>query len=143
MRTTTKTIVAFDEGQLEDIKEIRKALSEDSLGQISNEEVFLIALGLGFASRLPVEVFKRSNTGVRFDYIKRSPEVLMLLTSIHLEITGDLDSIVELDEILNTAERFAATGFKFLKEALSTEPDLRMWLHLQVQKAYEDAVKSD
>ncbi len=137
MKETSKTIVAFDERQIESIRDLRKALSENSSGSLGNEEIFLIAVGLGFESGLPVTDFKRSNTGVRVDYIRKSPEVLMLLAAIQLKHSGNLDSITDFDEILNTAERFAASGFKFLIEAYANSPDIRMWLQVEVKQAYE------
>jgi hypothetical protein len=70
------------------------------------------------------------------DYIKSDPDTMMLLASVHLKTTGNPESVVDLDGILNTAEKYAATGVRLLREAQKNSPDLRLWLQTQVHAAY-------
>lgn len=136
MLKTTKTIVAFDERQSSDIDEIKKGLSQDSQGLIVNKELFLIALGIGFEAGIQESDFRRSNNGVRLDYIRKDPESMMLILAVHLKTSGNVDSIADFDGALSTAERFAATGIKILREAQKNSPDLRLWLQAQVNNSY-------
>jgi hypothetical protein len=91
---------------------------------------------LGFAAGIPVDDFKRSNNGVRIDYIRKDQEFLMLLTAVQLHASGKSADIVSFDLVLNTAERFASAGVKILSQAVKTAPDLRLWLQAQVNEAY-------
>jgi hypothetical protein len=136
MHETARTILAYDDRQQDEINAIKRALAQDSSTGMGNGEFFLLALGLGFSAGMSVEDFKRSNNGVRIDYVRKDQDFLMLLTAIHLHSSGTTDNIVNFDSILNTAERFAAAGVKILSQAMTTAPDLRLWLQAQVNEAY-------
>lgn len=136
MHETARTILAYDERQQVEINEIKRALAQDSSTGMGNGEFFLLAFSLGFAAGIPVDDFKRSNNGVRIDYIRKDQEFLMLLTAVQLHASGKSADIVSFDLVLNTAERFAAAGVKILSQAVKTAPDLRLWLQAQVNEAY-------
>jgi hypothetical protein len=135
MQKSTRTLLAFDETQEEVIKQIKRLLSEDGGSEMSNREFFLLALGLGYQSDVKVLPIKRSNNGVRLEYLKE--EDIMMMAAIRLAETGSSDSLLQIEEILDSAEQYAAGGVKLFAEAVNINQDLRIWLQARVKTIYE------
>lgn len=127
MKKTTRTVAAFDESQLAVILELRKAFAGDDKKEISNKELFMIALGVGFNSRNRLTNFKRSNTGVRIEYFERDSDALTMLAGLQVAITNDANSLLQIEELYDLAEQYAGGGIAILANALETERDFNEW----------------
>ena len=125
MLKTTRTILAFDEKQLDQINSLKSAFSGSDKKEISNKEMFLIAMAVGYWSRNLAEDFKRSNTGVRLQYF--GPEDNVLFASLQVAETGRTESLLEIEELYNLAERYAAGGIIILSQAYLKESDFPVW----------------
>ncbi len=127
MKKTTRTWAAFDENQLAVIAELRKAFAGDDKKEISNKELFMIGLGVGFNSRNKLTNFKRSNTGVRIEYFERDSDALTMLASLQVAVTNDANSLLQIEELYDLAEQYAGGGIAILANALETERDFNEW----------------
>ena len=125
MFKTTRTILAFDDRQLEYWNQIKDSIAKSSGSTILNKEIFLIAMGVGFHSKNRIEDFKRSNTGVRMEYIKDEDE--LLFAALQIAETDDEKSLLDSEELLNLAESYAAGGIAILWKHFQQERDFAEW----------------
>lgn len=137
MKKSTRTLLAFDETQQKQIDDVKRALSVDQKKEMSNAELFKIALGLGFAASMRLPLKKRSNNGARLEYFK--DEDWALFAAIQLVTRGEVTSILDTEDMLSTAEEYAAAGIGLMADAQRTQPDLRLWLQVQVQSALAES----
>jgi hypothetical protein len=125
MFTSKRTILAFDERQLDYWNQIKESLAKSSGSIILNKEIFLIAMGVGYYSKNRIEDFKRSNTGVRMEYIKDEDEVLF--AALQISETDDEKSLLDVEGLLNLAESYAAGGIAILWRHFQQERDFAEW----------------
>jgi hypothetical protein len=136
MKKSTRTLLAFDETQEESIKQIKRSLAEEGGSEMSNREFFLLAMGLGYRSGVRITPIKRSNNGVRLEYLK--DEDIMMMAAVNFSESGTTDALIDIEEILDCAEQFASGGVKLFLEAMNLHQDLRIWLQAQVKVTYEE-----
>lgn len=125
MKKTTRTFAAFDERHLESIASLKKAFAGDDKKEISNKELFMIGLGVGFNSKNQISDFKRSNTGVRIEYFKDEDNTLF--AALQVATTGDSTSLLNVENLYDQAERYSAGGIAILFNALQTERNFEEW----------------
>ena len=137
MKKTTRTVLAFDDRQLEYIRQLRKAFASiaGEQGELSNKEMFLIAMGVGFYAKTKVPDFKRSNTGPRIEYFNDLDNVLF--ASLQIAETDDSKSLLEIEELYNLAEMYAAGGVSILWDHLQNERDFGFWFAVFMQDPLE------
>jgi hypothetical protein len=127
MKPTKRTVLAFDERQLKQIEQLQETLT--SIAQeakvISNKDFFLIAMGVGFAAKNSVQDLKRSNNGVRIQYLLPADNVL--LASLQSAETRNPASLLEIEELYDLAERYAAGGVAILWDHHQSERDFGEW----------------
>lgn len=114
MLKSGRTLLAISEKNLETFTRLKQ-----ELGGIANKQAFFIAMGWGFSHNTRPETFKRSNTGVRLEYLKGPDEAL--LTSVHLAETDDPEALTNIEQRLDLAEQYAEGGLLLLAE-LMDEP---------------------
>lgn len=136
MKKTTRTLLAFDERQLEAISKLRIAFAGDDKQDISNKDLLLIALGIGFNAKNKLSDFKRSNTGVRMEYFKAEDNAIF--AGLQVYETNKAESLLEIEALYNLAEQYAAGGIALLTEALERERDFHEWFHGYVYGCLED-----
>jgi hypothetical protein len=127
MKKTTRTVLAFDDRQVDYIRQLRKAFASiaGEQGDLSNKEMFLIAMGVGFYAKNKISDFKRSNTGPRIEYFNDQDNVLF--ASLQVAETGDAKSLLDVEELYNLAEQYAAGGVSILWNHLQSERDFGFW----------------
>lgn len=125
MKKTTRTFAAFDERQLGVISDLRKAFAGDDKKEISNKELFMIGIGVGFSSNNRLSDFKKSNTGVRIEYFK--PEENTLFAALQVAVTDDSGSLLKIEDLYDLAEQYAAGGVAILANALDMERNFNEW----------------
>jgi len=130
MKKTTRTLLAFDERQLETISKLKVAFAGEDKQDISNKDLMMIAIGIGFSAKNKVSDFKRSNTGVRMEYFK--PEDNALFAALQVNETNEAASLLEIEDLYNLAEKYAAGGIGILSEAFEKERDFHDWFHAYI-----------
>ncbi len=130
MKKSTRTLLAFDENQLESIAKLRLAFAGDDKQDISNKALMMIALGIGFNAQNKLNDFKRSNTGVRMEFMNAEDNALFAAVQVHE--TKVSASLLDIEELYNLCEKYAAGGIALLAEALETERNFHDWFHAYV-----------
>lgn len=125
MKKTTRTFAAFDERQLDSIAALKKAFAGDDKKEISNKELFMMGLGVGFNSKNKISDFKKSNTGVRIEYFKDEDNTLF--AALQVATTDNSNSLLDIEDLYDQAEKYAAGGIAILANALQTERNFEEW----------------
>lgn len=125
MKKSTRTILEFDQRQLEDVAKLREAFSLSDGKVISNKEIFLIAMGFGFTAKNKLPDFKNSGTGVRLEYFDAQDDVLF--AALQVTETNDEKSLLEIEALYNLAQLYAGGGIAILLEHLQQETDFNEW----------------
>ena len=125
MKKSTRTILEFDQRQLEDVAKVREAFSLSDGKVISNKEIFLIAMGFGFTAKNKLPDFKNSGTGVRLEYFDAQDDVLF--AALQVTETNDEKSLLEIEALYNLAQLYAGGGIAILLEHLQQETDFNEW----------------
>ena len=125
MKKSTRTILEFDQRQLEDVAKLREAFSLSDGKVISNKEIFLIAMGFGFTAKNKLPDFKNSGTGVRLEYFDAQDNVLF--AALQVTETNDEKSLLEIEALYDLAQLYAGGGIAILLEHLQQETDFNEW----------------
>ena len=125
MKKSTRTILEFDQRQLEDVAKLREAFSLSDGKVISNKEIFLLAMGFGFTAKNKLPDFKNSGTGVRLEYFDAQDDVLF--AALQVTETNDEKSLLEIEALYNLAQLYAGGGIAILLEHLQQETDFNEW----------------
>ena len=125
MKKSTRTILEFDQRQLEDVAKLREAFSLSDGKVISNKEIFLIAMGFGFTAKNKLPDFKNSGTGVRLEYFDAQDDVLF--AALQVTETNDEKSLLEIEALYDLAQLYAGGGIAILLEHLQQETDFNEW----------------
>lgn len=141
MKPTKRTFLAFDERQLKQIETLQETLTAiaHETKVISNKDFFLIAMGVGFAARNPLTDIKRSNNGVRIQYLLPADNVL--LASLQAAETKDPNSLLQIEELYDLAERYSAGGVAILWERHQSERDFAEWFASFLFKPLKEATE--
>lgn len=111
MLKSGRTLLAVGEKSLDTFGRLKK-----ELGGLNNKQAFFVALGWGFRHGTKPEDFKRSNTGVRLEYLEGQDEAI--LAAVHLSETGDTSTLMDIEQRLDLAEQYAEGGLLLLAEML-------------------------
>lgn len=141
MKKTTRTFAAFDERQLAIISDLKKAFAGDDKKEISNKEIFMLGMAVGFSSKNKISDLKRSNTGVRIQYFQ--PDDNTLLAALQVHITDDPTALVLIEDLYDLAEQYAAGGIAILATALDTERNFNEWFQSLVFSNLEKNINND
>jgi hypothetical protein len=141
MKPTKRTFLAFDERQLKQIETLQESFTvmAQEAKMISNKDFFLIAMGVGFAVKNQLHDMKRSNNGVRIQYLLPADNVL--LAALQAAETNDPTSLLQIEELYDLAERYAAGGVAILWERHQTERDFPEWFASYLFKPLKDAAE--
>lgn len=142
MKKTTRTILAFDDRQIDYIKQLRQAFAAMAGEQadLANKDMFLIAMGVGFHAKNKLPDFKRSNTGVRIQYFNAEDNVLF--AALQITETNDPKSLMDIEELYDLAELYAGGGVKILWNYLQNERDFGEWFAGYMQSSLGAVGKS-
>lgn len=114
MLKSGRTLLAIGAKNLDTFNRLKQ-----ELGGINNKQAFFIAMGWGLRHNTKPESFKRSNTGVRLEYLKGQDEAL--LTAMHLAEVQDPAGLMDIEQRLDLAEQYAEGGLLLLA-AMLEEP---------------------
>lgn len=109
-----------------------KALARE-LGGLANKDVFLLAMAWGYQNGCDVhDDFKKSGTGVRLEYLKDEDQALM--AALQLAVTKDPESILDMEQRYDIAERYAEGGVRLLARMMDDEGDFSRRMSAEVKQ---------
>lgn len=117
MLKSGRTILAVSEKNLDTFNRVKK-----ELGGLNNKQAFFVALGWGVRHGTRPEEFKRSNNGVRLEYLNGQDEAI--LAAVQLAETQDPETLTDIEQRLDLAEQYAEGGLLLLKELLDEPGEL-------------------
>lgn len=116
MARATRTLLEFDKESVPIYEKLRKALQGEK-GDLSNKEAFLIALAWGVHHRVRPDSIKKSGTGARLEYLSEADNAL--LVAAHYSHTRTAESLLDINEIHQSAELFAEGGIRLLADEMA------------------------
>lgn len=93
-------------------------------------------MAVGFSAKNKVDVLQKSNTGVRMEYFK--PEDNVLFTSLQIAEHDNPESLLQIEQLYDLAECYAAGGVGILYEALETNKNFDEWFQSLIFQNLED-----
>lgn len=134
MKKTTRTALSFMEEQMPSVNELKKALASEGQKELSSREIFLLAMAYGFSAKNKISGWKRTNNGVRLEYMQPKDETLIAALSISEH--DDSSCLRETEKIYDLAEDYAAGGVSLLSAALAKERDFHSWIEAEVFQVF-------
>ena len=125
---------------IEDLKKVfTDSANEAKL--IANKDIFLIAMAVGFNAKNFQPEVKSSGTGVRIQYL--GPADNLLIAALQVAQTNDSKSLLDIEELYDLAERYAAGGVSILYEFLKAEGDFSEWFASHVIGPLREATATE
>lgn len=121
MVASKRTQVDFGDKTLPSYQQLKRELGGLPGKDLSNRELFLIAMTWGYHNNMRVEEFKHSATGVRLEYFK--DEDYALMAAIQYAATDDPESLLDLEQRLDIAEQYAEGGMLLLAGKMDSPGD--------------------
>jgi len=94
---------------------------------ISNSELFMLCLGVGFEEGHKNKVPPRMSDAIRLEAFKDS-NLLGIMQSVALADSKDYNILLDEDAVFDIVEAFAAGGLETLSIQMSTQLDFLGWL---------------
>jgi hypothetical protein len=138
MKKTTRTFLYFDERQLEQISKLKSVLGQYENKDISNKEMMLIAMSVGYVSKNRLKDYKKSNTGPRLQYLQTEDNAFF--AALQIAETSDPKSLLDIEDLYDLAEQYAAGGVSILYKKYMEENDFLQWFEAFV---YEHLKRQD
>ncbi|NTU70972.1 MAG: hypothetical protein HGB10_04010 [Coriobacteriia bacterium] len=126
-----RTILQFSKDSVDTYKQLG-----ESLGGLTNLEVFLIAMAWGFRNGIRAEKVVKSNTGPRLEYFKDSD--MAIVAAVQLATTDDPDSLLDLDARYDMAEQFAEGGIRLLKSEMEKQGDFARMFSAEIKTVADE-----
>jgi hypothetical protein len=126
MPASARRMLAFGEKHLDAYKQLG-----DKLGKIANRDQFMIAMCWGFRNGTRAQEFKRSNTGLRIEYMK--PEDEAILAAIQYYEAGDTDALADEEGRYMLAEQYAEGGIMLLADMMDQAGDFNQALAAEIK----------
>ena len=134
MPASAKVMLSFGEKHLDAYKQLG-----EKLGKIANRDQFMIAMCWGFRNGTKAQDFKRSNTGLRIEYMK--PEDEAILAAIQYHEAGDTDHLADEEGRYMLAEQFAEGGIMLLADMMDQAGDFNQALAAEIKSELDKLVE--
>ncbi|NLO26848.1 MAG: hypothetical protein GX113_01500 [Actinobacteria bacterium] len=116
MVASKRTQLDFGEKSLEYYQHLKRELGGLPGRDLTNRELFLIAMAWGYHNEMRVEEFKHSATGVRLEYLK--DEDYAIMAAIQYATTEDTETLLDMEQRLTIAEQYAEGGILLLAQMM-------------------------
>lgn len=140
MKRTSRTALSFHEEQMDVINELKKELAAEGQKPLSSREIFLLGMSYGFSAQNKITGWKRTNNGVRLEYMQPKDETL--IAALSLAEHGNTTCLREFEETYDLAEDYCAGGIALLGNALKNERNFHSWIEGQVFSSFTSASAS-
>jgi hypothetical protein len=128
----------FKEPTLDDLKYHLTKNTEKN--RISNLELFMLCLGIGFEAKQKRQTPPRKTDAVRLADIK--DKTIAIWQAIAVSDTGGPEVLLDEDQVYDIIEQYAAAGLMILSFEMKNQPDFAGWLSSKLYKHSEQAGKS-
>jgi hypothetical protein len=116
-----RTGLSWDQEAKDKIKDITHSFSEAGVA-LSNRQLFLLCLGIGWKHKLNPGVPPRRTDSARLETLKDKDYALF--NAIAMEDSGSFEVLQERDRVLDIVEGYAAGGLRKLAEMQDSSHDL-------------------
>jgi len=140
VKRTKRLGLSWDEDfkpRLEDLKFFLQKNTEKN--RISNLDLFMICLGIGFDSKQKRPTPPRRTDAVRLADIKE--KTLAIWQAIAISDSGDAAVLLDEDKLYDIIEQYAAGGLMILSSEMDNQPDFAGWLSAKLYKQSEQLSK--
>ena len=128
----------FKQPTLDDLEYHLKRNTEKN--RISNLELFMLCLGIGFEAKQKRPTPPRKTDAVRLADIKE--KTLAIWQAIAVSDTGSPEVLLDEDQVFDIIEQYAAAGLMILSVEMKNQPDFAGWLSSKLYKHSEKAGKT-
>lgn len=139
-KKTKRLGLSWDEDfkpRLEDLKFHLQKNTEKN--RISNLELFMICLGIGFDAKQKRPTPPRKTDAVRLADIKE--KTLAIWQAIALAESRDPSVLLDEDSMFDIIEQYAAGGLMILSAEMDNQPDFAGWLSAKLYRQSESIAK--
>lgn len=112
-----RTGLTWDQEAKGRVDEIKSALSSEGV-QLSNRQLFLLCLGIGWRDKLNPGVPPRKTDSARLETLKEPDYALF--NAIAMQDRGSFEVLQERDKVLDIVEGYAAGGLRKLADMLDS-----------------------
>ncbi len=128
----------FKQPTLDDLEYHLKKSTEKN--RISNLELFMLCLGIGFEAKQKRPTPPRKTDAVRLADIKE--KTLAIWQAIAVSDTESPEVLLDEDEVFDIIEQYAAAGLMILSVEMKNQPDFAGWLSRKLYTNSERAGKT-
>lgn len=136
VKKTRRLALSWDQDfkpRLDDLEFHLKKNTEKN--RISNLDLFMLCLGIGFEAKQKRPVPPRKTDAVRLADIKE--KTLSIWQAIAVADSGKPEILLDEDLVFDTIEQFAAGGLMILAVEMDNRPDFAGWLSGKLYKQSE------
>jgi|LakMenEpi03Aug12_release.lakeMendotaPanAssembly.Ray.scaffolds.fasta_scaffold1394767_1 hypothetical protein len=108
--------------------------------RISNLDLFMLCLGIGFEAKQKRPTPPRKTDAVRLADIKE--KTIAIWQAIAVSDTGNPEVLLDEDLVFDIIEQYAAGGLMILSVEMENRPDFAGWLSGKLYKQSEQVAKS-
>ena len=127
----------FKKPTLDDLEYYLKKNTEKN--RISNLELFMLCLGIGFEAKQKRPTPPRKTDAVRLADIKE--KTMAIWQAIAVSDSGSAEILLDEDQVFDIIEQYAAAGLMILSVEMKNQPDFAGWLSSKLFKHSEQAGK--
>lgn len=128
----------FKSPTLDDLEYHLKKNTEKN--RISNLDLFMLCLGIGFEAKQKRPIPPRKTDAVRLADIKE--KTMAIWQAIAVSDIGSPEVLLDEDQVFDIIEQYAAAGLMILSAEMKIQPDFAGWLSSKLYKHSEQADKT-
>lgn len=136
VKRTRRTALTWDqEYKKPNVDDLRDQLQKITKRSVSNKQMFMLCLGIGFDQNCIRGVPPRTSDAVRWDGVTEADYALF--NSVALAHSKDYKILLDEDAIYDIVEQYAAGGLMIISKELNSQPDFSNWLRTMLFKKAE------
>ena len=142
IKRTKRLGLSWDEDfkpRLDDLKFYLQKNTEKN--RISNLDLFMVCLGIGFDAKQKRPTPPRKTDAVRLADIKE--KTIAIWQAVAISDVGDAAVLLDEDKLYDIIEQYAAGGLMILSAEMDSQPDFAGWLSAKLYKQSERVAKSN
>jgi hypothetical protein len=140
VKKTKRLGLSWDEDFKEKLGDLKFYLQKNTeKNRISNLDLFMVCLGIGFDAKQKRPVPPRRTDAVRLADIKEN--TLAIWQAIAIAENSDPKVLLDEDQVFDIIEQYAAGGLMILSAEMANQLDFPGWLSSKLYKQSEQEIK--
>ncbi len=137
VKRTKRTALTWDqEYKTPHVDDLRDQLRKITKRSVTNKQMFMLCLGIGFDQNCTRKVPPRTSDAVRLgDGVTEAD--YSLFNSIALAHSKDYKILLDEDAVYDIVEQYAAGGLMIISKELNSQPNFPAWLRTMLYKKAE------